>query len=578
MKDFIKNIKFVWIYNKRNKYKLIIEAILDLIAIGIGVVIPILSANQIISLTDNELTRLIYISLVLLVVQIIERVIYYICGRIMIRMYRDNLIEIQSDLGKVIMRLETPVLDSNSSGLFIQRLTSDTEKLADIFGIIDDYLFTIVSNIGVFGAIFIVNKLVFVYLFLANIGLTVLEHYQTKKDNKLDEISRKEREKLTGFINELVHGVRDIKMLNSEKSFTKSMREKAFNYNEKARNRSNTRNANWMLSVSLNNMSNFFLIIIMVLLIKRDTLTITAAIILFNYASRVNQFTYSFGYFLEALKDFNLSSKRVSEILDDEKFAKEKFGDVHLDKIEGNFEFKDVTFRYEKGGRKILDKINFKVNANETVAFVGKTGAGKSTIFSLLCKMYEPSSGKITIDGVDINKLDKDSIRGNITIISQNPYIFNVSIKDNLKLVKEDVSDKEIKEACKLACLDKFISKLPNGYDTIIGEGGVNLSGGEKQRLAIARALIQKTEIILFDEATSALDNETQAHIQKAIENMKNEYTIMIIAHRLSTIINADRIMFISDGKVVAEGSHKKLLRTCKEYKELYESEIEKGK
>ena len=222
--------------------------------------------------------------------------------------------------------------------------------------------------------------------------------------------------------------------------------------------------------------------------------------------------------------------------------------------------------------------MNFKIKANSTVAFGGKSGSGKTTVFNLLCKMYNIESGTITIDGIDINDLDKDSIRGNITIISQNPYIFNMSIRDNLRLVKENLTDEEMKKACKTACLEEFIKSLPDGYDTIIGEGGINLSGGERQRLAIARALIQKTEIILFDEATSALDNETQANIKKAIDNMKNEYTILIIAHRLSTVIDCDRILFLDEGKIKAEGTHQELLNSCKNYQNLYESELKNNK
>ena len=149
-----------------------------------------------------------------------------------------------------------------------------------------------------------------------------------------------------------------------------------------------------------------------------------------------------------------------------------------------------------------------------------------------------------------------------------------MSIKDNLRLVKQDVTDEEIKEACRLACLDEFINNLTDGYDTIVGEGGVNLSGGQRQRLAIARALVQKTEIILFDEATSALDNETQEKIQRAIENLQKKYTILIIAHRLSTVINSDRILFLDDGRIIAEGTHKELLNNCEEYKNLYEKEM----
>ena len=190
--------------------------------------------------------------------------------------------------------------------------------------------------------------------------------------------------------------------------------------------------------------------------------------------------------------------------------------------------------------------------------------------------MYEPQKGTITIDGKNIKKLDKDTIRGNITIISQNPYIFNMTIRENLKLVKENLTEDEMIEACKLACLHDYIMTLPDKYDTVIGEGGVNLSGGQKQRLAIARAFVQKTEIILFDEATSALDNETQSKIQKAIENMKKDYTILIIAHRLSTIINADRILYIEDGIVKSEGTHKELLKNCESYKKLYKSELKK--
>lgn len=195
----------------------------------------------------------------------------------------------------------------------------------------------------------------------------------------------------------------------------------------------------------------------------------------------------------------------------------------------------------------------------------------------MLTKLYPVKRGKILIDGHDINTLDKDSIRDNISIITQNPYIFNFSIRENLKIVKEDVTDEEMIEACKTACLHDFIMTLENGYDTVVGEGGLTLSGGERQRLAIARALLKKTEIILFDEATSALDNKTQNSIRKAIRNMQGEYTILMIAHRLSTVIDSDRIIVIDEGKVVDEGSHEYLLHHSNLYRDLYEQELEEA-
>ena len=182
--------------------------------------------------------------------------------------------------------------------------------------------------------------------------------------------------------------------------------------------------------------------------------------------------------------------------------------------------------------------------------------------------------GQILIDGHDIKNLDCDTIRGNISIITQNPYIFNMSIRQNLTIVKRDLTEEEMIEACKLACLHDYIMSLPDGYDTLVGEGGLTLSGGQKQRLAIARAFVQKTQIILFDEATSALDNETQENIQKAINNLKNHYTVLIIAHRLSTVIDSDQIFLVEDGQITASGTHEELVTNNKTYKNLYNKEL----
>ena len=382
------------------------------------------------------------------------------------------------------------------------------------------------------------------------------------------------QEKNSSFIAEMIRGARDVKMLNAEKTFLRKYQKNVEDANEYKYSMSEVdRRWNFMEGVLADTFA-FLLIALLVWLIVKNNLAVANALIIHNYSSRVGGLIPDIGMFLDKIKDFNLSCNRVFAILEGKEFKKEQFGKTHIDKVEGNFEFQNVTFSYDSK-KEVLKDLSFQIKANETVGFVGKSGAGKTTIFSLLCKMYEPNSGHITIDGIDIKELDKDSIRGNITIISQNPYIFNLSIRDNLKLVKDNLKEEEMIEACKAACLDEFINALPEKYDTIVGEGGVTLSGGQKQRLAIARALIQDTEIILFDEATSALDNVTQERIQKAIENMKSKYTILMIAHRLSTIINCDRILYLQDGKILAEGTHEELLRNCKEYKKLYEKEIQ---
>ena len=304
-----------------------------------------------------------------------------------------------------------------------------------------------------------------------------------------------------------------------------------------------------------------------------NQLSVASMLVLFSYRWQILEISDTFERLVESIKKYVVSSERVFDILDGKKFRKEKFGNVHLNKLKGYIEFKNVDFSYKKGN-KVLNDVSFKVTPNKTVAFVGKSGSGKSTIFNLISKLYTVKSGMIFLDDVDINKLDKETIRSNVSVISQNPYIFNMSIKENLKIIRESATDDEIISACKMADLHDFIVGLKDGYDTMVGEGGITLSGGQRQRLAIARALIQNTEIILFDEATSALDNETQDKIQRAINNMQGVYTILIIAHRLSTVMNADIIYLIDDGKVVGVGNHEELLKNNDIYKKLYEFEL----
>ena len=574
MKEFIQSLKFTWKYAKKEKGRIILFGMANLFNVIFSILIPMIDAKIIIELTANHFERLIFMAICLTVNEVLYDLFDFLSRRLSVVVYHHTLEIIGMDLGKNILKLENNSLDEHGSGVFIQRMTGDTDKLADVFNHLVSMFSSLVKYIGILIAIFIVNKIVFLFTLIILIIRYLIERARANRRKKDDKLSRKAKDNVSSFVGELVRGARDIKMLNNENDFMKEMNYRIKDFNEK---RIRMQNVSWnyrVFSFWFTDISFLLLIILLAFLIKDKVISISIAMVLYNYVGNVGGSTYLLGDLLEYIKDFNLSCERVREVIDGDKFKKEQFGEKHLDKVEGHFTFEHVFFKYKE--KEVLKDLTFEVKPNETVAFVGKSGAGKTTIFNLLCKMYDVNQGKITIDGININELDKDSIRGNITIISQNPYIFNMSIRDNLKLVKNNLSDEEMYNACKIACLDDFIQELPDGYDTIIGEGGVNLSGGQKQRLAIARALVQKTEIILFDEATSALDNETQEKIQRAIENMKNEYTILIIAHRLSTIIYADRILYLEDGKIIAQGTHHELLKNCPSYQRLYESEIKK--
>ena len=572
MKEFWNNLKFVWMYAREQKGYLIKFVLITVLDIIISIIVPILSAKKIVNLTNNLFYQLVDVTILIFLIDMVGNVFNYLASFYSQRIYRGIFIKLKVALGESVLSLKNDTVDKNGSGVFIQRMSGDASDLADIFNRLTFRLDVIITDIGIFVALFIVNKIFFAIIIVLVFIKYLVEKARIDIYVKNNKERKRKNEKVTGFVGELVRGVRDIKMLNAEKSFLSELGNRVTDLNQFAYNMMATNRNYLCMRGIVADFTDLIVIVYLGFIAYKGVLEVAVALVLFNYSNRVKNIVSSSVDLLDSIKEFNVSSERVRAIIEGDEFPKESFGEKHIDHVNGDFEFKNVSFSY--GKNKVLDNLSFKVNQNETVAFVGKSGAGKTTIFNLLCKMYDPKKGTITIDGVSIKKLDKDTIRGNITIISQNPYIFNMTVRENLKLVKEDLTDEDMIKACKMACLHDFIMEQPDGYDTMIGEGGLNLSGGQKQRLAIARAFVQKTEIILFDEATSALDNETQSEIQKAISNMKGEYTILIIAHRLSTIINADRILFINEGKVEMEGSHKELLKTCENYKHLYESEI----
>ena len=572
MKELKINLKFLSTYFKSSKRLVIINIILNILLIITSVILPIISAKIIAELTNSNLKKVIYITIILVLIRVFSTIINYFRYSSNYKIYNNILSNLRKDTLKRIHLLTNQTLDNNSVGLFVKRVKNDSETISLTYWRISNDIKSIISTIGIFIAIFIINKAVCFFALLYLLLIIILDNYNQSKTRKLREITNKESEKNTSLITETIHGIRDIKMLNIENNTKKLINKQIKTLLNCSKKENETNSLIGSLTDVVSNICDFLLIILYVYLIKENILSLVNALVLYNYSTNLSSFHGYTGEIANYINKFNISTNRIKELFDNEKFATETFGTKHIKKVKGKFEFKDVHFNYERN--EVLKGVSFIVNPDETVAFVGKTGSGKTTIFNLLCKMYEVDKGEILIDNININELDKDTIRGNITVISQSPYIFNMSIKDNLKLVKPNLTNKEMKEALKTACLYDFVESLPDKYDTILGENGITLSGGQKQRLAIARALVQKTEIILFDEATSALDNETQEKITKAINNMKREYTIMIIAHRLSTIINADKIFFLNNGKIECFGSHEYLLKHSKDYKKLYETEI----
>ena len=476
------------------------------------------------------------------------------------------------DLYSKINKLPTIAFEDIGVGEFINRLYDDTERIMNLLAqliklicqsIVVLFVFVLAFSISIYLGLEIV-------LFALIMGLISYNFFPKIKETQKN--IKKESDDYVKSVTENITGVREIKALGIKDSIEKNIFKRLntlFSHNKKMKNYEIT-------YYSLNNLIYFILqfgiLLTCAYFVVQGKVEYSVFIMLDMYIWRVDNVVESLSDFGVNYNKVKVSLNRIDEIINNRLYKDEAFGNIELD-AKGIIEFKDVYFKYREDEKYTLNNLNLKLESNKKIAIVGRSGNGKSTLFNLLLRYFDVNEGCITIDGVNIKDLSEKSLRNNISIIRQSPFLFNLSIIDNFNLVKDNVSLEMVRTYCKQAYIDDYIMSLPKNYDTIIGEGGINLSGGQKQRLAIARTLMLNTKIILFDEATSALDNESQEYIKKTIDKLVQDHTVIIVAHRLSTIMDADIIYVIDSGKLVGSGTHDELLKNNKIYKKLYLSE-----
>ena len=566
-------IKKSFIFFKNVKSKILI---LTLFYISLGLInfiYPILEANLISSLTDIDTNRVIYIALLLFLIVFFDSFFYYIIEILWRKKVRNNILyNIRKYLLDNVLELRLSNFDKYQTGTFQERVKYDPATIARVVNAGQRNLIELISKVSVIFYVFYLNFIIGIIYLIGLIIVALVDNYYQKNRKAKDKKLRESDEKLNSLLSEVIRGIRDIKLLNFKNNIKRIMINKLDETNNYAIDKDNYDSKYREIENNIMNIIVFIIIIVGIKFIDLKLLTPTNLIAIYLYNSSIFSLLYSYRELRTSLKEYELAVERLFDLEDNKKYPKDKFGNIHIKNFQGKIEFDNVTFGYNDKN-KVLNGLTFTINPKDTVALVGSSGAGKTTIFNLLTKSYLINSGAIKLDDININDLDEETLRKNVSIITQNPYIFNMSIKDNLLLVKPKATKKELDRVCKEACFYDFIMSLPDKYDTIIGEGGVNLSGGQRQRLAIARALLKDCKILLFDEATSALDNITQKEIQESIDHISDDYTIVVIAHRLSTIINCNPIYILKDGQIIDSGSHKQLLRKNKDYKSLYKSE-----
>lgn len=567
---FTRAIKLILPY----KFQYALAFIANVINISLGLIQPIVWGNLVSKLFSKDLNAIENLIVITFILYLLQTMFNFIQQYWFGYLNESIIYDLKINIFEKIINLPIKAFETLGRGTFLSRLNEDTVAIANIVttqlvNVIINFARAIIIGIMVFAispllALFTVimcPSTFIVYLFLGN---------------KLKENSREvKRDSDTYFqeLNESLSGIKEIKTLGIKKYRINSFNEASDTLKRrKIKSVAITQFASNMATF-LNYFSQIIIYVAGAYLTLTGKLEIEFFIAFTSYSTQFSSSLLSVINMNATLQQVFISLERIFGLIDEYDCQSEKFGNIHLENVSGNIKFEDISFGYNKN-MPVIRKMSFNIEANHKYLFVGQSGCGKSTIFNLLLRLYDADSGKISIDGYDIKELDEYSMRKHISVVQQDIFLFNGTIKDNILIANPNASQADLEEACLTADLTDFINRQPKGYDSIISENGSNLSGGQKQRISIARAIIKKSKILLFDEATSALDSESQEKLRQSIYKLSEDHTIILITHRLTDLIDTNNIFVIKNGKISGHGSHYTLIESNEAYKELYMDEM----
>ena len=589
-------------YLHNSRFGIAMYIITNLLATGSDIAITILAANaiEVISGANPDYKYGLTLGFFVLGFALLQNLFYWL-SYIIYEKYSNRIMsELNLDLAKQAFKLNSKTYNDHDTGTFVQRIVGDPEHIVHSMVDIVDIITELVTAIVMLVYISTLNfGITLIFITAIILGLLV-ELVRVKLRRKNRFALRKKSDVIHSLTTEIVKSEKDIKSLGLEDRLSDVSKQSYKEYS-KARIKLNLTDANIRrVRVIIVHALGYVAILLGIHYLSLAAISLGTFMLVYSNRGSLNVVCWNVGALANCFVDMRVCYDRMVALFDEKEFVTEKFGNVSLENVVGEIEFKDVSYTFKEyeweqdtnqkfklfgrnkrkpktqklvSTNQVFDKLNFKIVPNTTVAFVGKSGSGKSTILNLMSKMYEVDSGEVLIDNTNINTLDKETLRKSISLVNQFPYIFDMTIKENLLLAKGDASDDDIKDALKKASLLEFVNSLPKGIETKVGESGIKLSGGQKQRLAIARALLRKSNIIIFDESTSSLDNFAQNEVKKSIDMLKGKSTIVIVAHRLSTIRNVDKIFFLDEGKIVDSGTFEYLYDNNEKFKNMFLAE-----
>lgn len=518
----------------------------------------------------NQLTQILIVGLTLVLFQAFRGVLMFANGYFRGVIAENIAYDMRNNMFKHIQNLSYSYHNNVDTGDLIQRCTSDIDTVKSFLSAQLPELMYIIGSV-ISGAIqlsLINQKLLFVSLIIMPITVTASIIYFRYTKNKFEEIEEVEA-KMTTVLQENINGVRVVKAFANEPYEIEKFHNESDKYKKENLKLNGIIAIYWGTSDFLTILQYVITLGFAIGIVQSGAISTGDIIAALMYIGMLVWPVRGLGRIIGDFGKATVASGRIQEILDIED---DYVNDGNLTpEIKGNIEFKNVSFKYKDNDLEVLKNVSFNINAGETVAIVGKTGSGKSTVVNLLVRMLENTSGSILIDGVDIKEIKKNWLRKNIGIILQDPFLYATSIYENIKIGLDEVDENEVYEAAKIASIHDDILKFEEGYKTLVGEKGVTLSGGQKQRIAIARMLLLNKPVVIFDDSLSAVDTSTDLAIRKALGVKKNNLTSIIITHRITTAKEADKIIVLEDGVVSNIGTHEELSKKEGLYKQLWD-------
>ena len=566
-------------YTSKHLKKIIIAVVFSFLVAGSTSGIAYLLDPAIEKIFIEKDKTLIYLIPILIIVAFFTKgMSLYLAKIIMISVSQELKADVQKDMLKSLISSDTGFIDSAHTGKFISNLTNDVNMLVNLISVALLNVFKdTMSLIGLMAVMFYQNwKLSILAIIMIPLASFVARAL-AKRMIKATEQSMVQSSIFTTRLVEIFKNHKLIKIFQREDHEKLRSSKDLDGLKDKVIKMMVIFNRNTPIMESLTGIMIAALIFYSGILIENGELKINNFFSFLAAMMLAYQPVKSLAGLNIAINQGITGAKRVLPIVDLVNDVKDDPNLPNINIKNGNITFNEVNFKYGNDEKKVLKSANLNIEGGRMTALVGLSGAGKSTILNLIPRFYDPNSGSIEIDNQSIHKVNLYSLRRNISLVSQETTLFDDTVKNNIAYANLEASDEEIMLAAKNSYADEFIQKLPNGYETIIGENGVRLSGGEKQRLSIARAMLKKSSVILLDEATSSLDSDTEEKIQNAITLLTKNKTTVVIAHRLSTILNANIIYVVKEGKIVTSGSHEELLQNSEIYKNFYEKQLKKG-